>query len=69
MDFVLDAETAYRGKLGVVRPLFSGRHMNPTDVHFQLLACKNDVHPNVSIIENQTYEFKGTELGMKVLRF
>lgn len=69
MDFILDTEAVSRGKLGVVRPLFAGRNMNPTDVHFQLLACKNNVHPNMSVIENQTYEFKATELGMRVLRF
>ena len=55
MDFILDTEAVSRGKLGVVRPLFAGRNMNPTDVHFQLLACKNNVHPNMSVIENQTY--------------
>ena len=34
MDFVLDADTAYRGKLGVVRPSFAGGNINPADVHF-----------------------------------
>lgn len=69
MDFVLDAGMAYRGKLGVVRPSFTGRNINPADAHFQLLACKNNVHVNMSIVENQTYEFKATELGMRILHF
>ena len=52
IDFILDAGEAARGKLGVVRPSFVGRNITPTNVHYQLLACKNSVQTKMSIVEN-----------------